>query len=248
MGNEVVESQQPEAVRSPRRNDVVVIRRSWLIVGLLMLVSFIIGAFVGFQLALTAYSLSNEQPTILTVEAPEADQGRFEVSSDDDPAIGPADAPVTIVEFSDFRCAYCKRWHEEVFTALLAQYGDQLRFVYRDYPVVGGQTAAEASECADEQGVYWDYHSALFSDPAAYSSVDDYVTLAEDMLLDEQDFRSCLESGRYSTEVNQDMTEARFYGVSGTPTFFINGIMLVGAQPLAQFQAIIDQELSQLGG
>ncbi|HEC22590.1 MAG TPA: hypothetical protein ENI95_06705 [Chloroflexi bacterium] len=101
-----------------------------------------------------------------------------------------------------------------------------------------------AAECADEQGAFWEYHDAIFEDPRSLNSVDDYVELAARFDLDTDEFRTCLEEERYREELINDFNDARAYGVTGTPTFFINGVRLVGAQPLAAFQAIIDEELA----
>jgi protein-disulfide isomerase len=112
--------------------------------------------------------------------------------------------------------------------------------------VVGGEQAALAAECAHEQGAFWEYHDALFVDPQAANSIDDFVELAEQIEgIDAEQFRECLSSAKYNDEVLNDAGDARTYGVSGTPTFFINGVRLVGAQPLSAFQAAIDEELGQ---
>lgn len=108
---------------------------------------------------------------------------------------------------------------------------------------MGGEAAAVASECADEQGEYWAYHDALFEDPQAYNSTEDFVTLAGELGLDTDNFATCMESDAIREEIVNDYNEGRAYGVNGTPTFFINGVRLVGAQPLPAFQAIIEQEL-----
>lgn len=222
-------------------------------------VMFLVGGVAGFFLATTAYqrgvddtvanlqnALGGAAPAAQAQAQPTALPVRLEnVSIDDDPMLGPEDAPVTIVEFSDFRCPYCKRWHDETMPEILETYGDQVRIIYRDFPVVGGEAAAEASECADEQNAYWDYHYGLFKDPQAYTDVDAFVALAGDLNLDTDAFRACLEENRYQDEITGDYNDARAYGVSGTPTFFINGVRVVGAQPFANFQAIIDEELNQ---
>jgi len=228
-----------------------------LITGFVM---FLVGGAAGFFLATSTYQQGVDDsvaaigsalgggaaPAAQAQAEPTALPARLEnVSIDDDPILGPEDAPVTIVEFSDFRCPYCKRWHDETMPEILDTYGDQVRIIYRDFPVVGGEAAAEASECADEQGAYWDYHYGLFADPQAYTDVDSFVSLAEDLNLDTEAFRACLEENRYQDEVTGDYNDARAYGVSGTPTFFINGVRLVGAQPFANFQAVIDEELNQ---
>lgn len=110
--------------------------------------------------------------------------------------------------------------------------------------MVGGGAAAEASECADEQGGFWEYHDELFANIDLYNSDDDFVALAESFGLDGGAFRECLESDIMQDEVIADAEDARSYGVSGTPTFFINGVRLVGAQPIESFNAIIEEELA----
>jgi protein-disulfide isomerase len=165
------------------------------------------------------------------------------VSVDDDPYLGPEDAPVTIVEFSDFHCPYCKRFHDETLYTLLDEYGDNVRFVYRDFPVVGGEQAALAAECANAQDGFWDYHDAIYADPQAYSTADDFVELAEANGLDGDEFRTCYESEEYRDEMLNDYNDGLSYGVSGTPTFFVNGRRIVGAQPLSVFQSAIEEEL-----
>jgi protein-disulfide isomerase len=169
---------------------------------------------------------------------------RVDVSLDDDPSLGPASAPITIVEFSDFNCPYCKKWEAETFYPLLQAYPDQIHFVYRDFPITTQESfiAAQAADCAGEQGAYWKFHDALLSGElglgrAAYSQYADALGIDSQKLLD------CIDSERYADEVEADARYAAGLGVSGTPTFFINGIPLVGAQPLEQFKRIIDSEL-----
>ena len=191
-----------------------------------------------------------QAPLEAPVEAPgqvdlRAAQGqvRLEVESDDDPALGPEDAPITIIEFSDYRCPYCQRFRIETLDALLQAYPDQIRFIYRDFPVVGGFEAAVASECADEQGEYWAYHDLLFSGELQEHTTATYLAYAERLSLDLDAFESCLGEESMASEVEADAVYAAGLGVTGTPTFFINGIPLVGAQPLEIFTQIIDAEL-----
>jgi protein-disulfide isomerase len=174
--------------------------------------------------------------------------GPSELATDDDPSIGPRNALVTIVEFSDFRCEYCKVFHDQVQAPLLEKYGNKLRFIYRDFPTSGGHALAAAAGCAYEQNAYWAYHDALFSAPLLYSSENDFVSLASSLSIDQNRFRDCYSSGRYSAEVEQDYQAGIALGVRGTPTFFINGQMLVGTQSPAVFEAIINQHLDNAGG
>jgi protein-disulfide isomerase len=184
-----------------------------------------------------------------TVTAPLDESGgqqpvRVDVSLDDDPSFGPATAPITIVEFSDFNCPYCEKWQLETFYPLLEAYPDQIHFVYRDFPITSQESfiAAQAANCAGEQGAYWRFHDSLLTGGLdlgreAYSQYADLLGIDPQALLD------CVDSQRYADEVNADARYAASLGVSGTPTFFINGIPLVGAQPLSQFTQVIDGEL-----
>ena len=172
--------------------------------------------------------------------------GRIEVALGDDPRLGPDDAPITIVEFSDFNCPFCRAWHQQTFPGLLQAFPDQILFVYKDFPVVGGGTigegAAQASNCAAEQDGYWEYHDALFSGQYGL----DRGGLEQAALqsgLDGEALLSCLDSGRYADEVQEDLRYGAGLGVTGTPTFFINGIPMVGAQPLLRFIEVINGEL-----
>lgn len=173
---------------------------------------------------------------------------RLAVETDDDPALGAENAPITIVEFSDYNCPYCRAWHQQVFGPLLDAYPNQIRFVYRDFPIVGGGApglaAAQAANCAGEQQAYWDYHAALFSGEFPLDSRG-FHAAAEAVGLDAAALAGCVESGRYDAEVRADLRYGAGLGVSGTPTFFINGIPLVGAQPLERFVEIIEAELER---
>ncbi|NDJ53519.1 MAG: thioredoxin domain-containing protein [Chloroflexi bacterium] len=235
--------------------DVIVVKKSTLISGAMLIVGLIIGLVGGFYWGSESTearlaSVLNEAEAI-AAQGPPAGQAQppqpaarlDNVSIDDDPILGSPDAEVVIVEFSDFRCGFCARFHQETFSALLDQYGDDIAFVYRDFPVVGGLAAAEAAECAAEQDAFWPFHDGLFANPQAFSSTDDFVALAEELDLYTEQFRTCVEERHYQDEVAADASDAREYGVSGTPTFFINGVRLVGAQDIRAFQQVIDAEL-----
>lgn len=171
---------------------------------------------------------------------------QLEISLDDDPSLGPADAPITIVEFSDYNCPYCEKWHTETFRQLQAAYPDQILFVYRDFPITSQESmaAAQAANCAGEQDAYWSFHDSLLSGGLDLGR-EAYVQYATRLGLDVEALLACLDSGKYQEEVEADARYAAGLGVSGTPTFFINGRPLVGAQPLSQFQEIIENELGQ---
>ncbi len=171
-----------------------------------------------------------------------------EVSVDDDPARGPDDAKVTIIEFSDFQCPYCARFHAQTLPRILDEYGDQIRFVYRDFPLENihprARPAAIAAECADDQGKFWEYHDLLFTNQTALddASLKGY---ASQLGLDNDDFASCYDAKKHDGEVSEDLSAGLEVSVTGTPTFFINGRRVVGAQAYETFKAIIDEQLAE---
>ena len=172
---------------------------------------------------------------------------RYAVSIDDDPILGPEDASITIIEFSDYECPYCRRWHQEVLPQLIEEYPDQVRLVYRDFPLTSihanAVPAAVAANCAHEQDGYWEFNELLFNSEQGLST-EAYQQYAEEIGLDSDSFDECLESNRYEDEVMADFEFASQLGIRSTPTFFINGIALVGAQPYEVFKQLIDQELA----
>jgi len=166
------------------------------------------------------------------------------------PVRGSAAAPVTIVEFSDFHCPFCKRI-QPVIEQMRAKYGDKVKLIFRDYPIDGlhpqARAAAEAAHCATEQGKFWEYHDAVFqSDPDATPATLDRI--AKDIGLDVAAFTACRTSGKYKASVQASVQEGTALGITGTPIFFINGRMLVGAQPIEAFSKVIDEELAAAGG
>lgn len=177
---------------------------------------------------------------------------RIAVEVGDAPFLGPADAPVTIVEFSDYQCPFCKRFRDQTFDQLLATYEGKVRFAYREFPLSSihpeAQKASEAALCAGDQEQYWRMHDELFARQAEWANsptaVDTFKAFAAEMGLDTDQFNECLDTDTYSERVLADFQDGTRYGVRGTPTFFINGRVLVGAQPLSAFQQIIDEELA----
>ncbi len=171
---------------------------------------------------------------------------RVTVSTEGDPSIGPDDAPVTVVEFSDYQCPYCQKWYHETFDQLMSNYPGKIRFVYRDLPLPSHPEAApsaEAAHCAGEQGAYWGFHDALFSGQYALGRAA-YEQYAAALGLDAAAFTACLDDHRYQAEVATDAADAGRLGLNGTPSFVINGRILVGALPFESFKAVIDEELA----
>lgn len=164
------------------------------------------------------------------------------------PSRGPAKAPVTIVEFSDFECPYCSRANEAL-TKVEEVYGDKVRIVFRDFPLSfhsNAKKAAEAGHCADEQGKFWELHDKMFENQRALG-VDELKGYAKEIGLDSGKFDACLDGGKMAAKVEKNMEAGEEAGVSGTPAFFINGKMVAGALPFEEFQKVIDAELVRLG-
>jgi protein-disulfide isomerase len=171
---------------------------------------------------------------------------RFDIAVEGQPFLGSENAPVVVVEFSDFNCGYCRKWHQETFQILLDAYPGQIRFVYRDFPFLSEESfnAAVAAQCAYEQGAFWGYHDRLFT-RSETKGLETYLLFAQELGLDVQDFQSCFYGEGAEEEVLSDLQFASGIGIQGTPTFFINGIPLVGAQPIDHFMEIIDRELGE---
>jgi len=184
----------------------------------------------------------------------------IKVSLDDDPFKGNENAPVTIIEFSDFQCPFCLRFYEQTLPSIMENYVDtgKVKFVYRDLPLdslhPNARPAHIASECADEQGKFWGYHDMLFDNQSEWGrlpAADLQSTLtqyASDLGLEPASFEACLESDVIADEVNKDSLDAARYGATGTPAFFIGNekdgfVKLSGAQPYPAFQAAIDAQI-----
>jgi protein-disulfide isomerase len=171
------------------------------------------------------------------------------------PILGKENAKVTMIEFSDFQCPFCQRFFEETFPKLKEEYIDtgKVRFAFRHLPLEqlhpNAPKAAEASECANDQDKFWEYHDALFENFDTWTVAtpetltDELSALAGTLGLDTGTFTTCVTSGKYTDKVAQDLAEGQSKGATGTPTFFINGKILVGALPYETFKTLLDQEL-----
>ncbi|HEX6576379.1 MAG TPA: thioredoxin domain-containing protein [Gemmatimonadaceae bacterium] len=174
---------------------------------------------------------------------------RFELANSDAPSLGNANAPVTLVEFSDFQCPFCQRFSTTLHDIARA-YGDSVRIVYRQFPIESihpfALRAAEASLCANEQGKFWELHDAMFQDQSRLA-VPDLVAKASRLGLDTQRFQSCIDSRKYAQQVQKDLSEGARLGVTGTPALFVNGLELRGgAVPLPVVRAAIDKEFERI--
>ncbi len=167
-------------------------------------------------------------------------------ADDSDASMGPKDAKVTIIEFSDFQCPYCQK-AKETIDEIMKEYGDKARLVFKQFPLQfhnNSQKAAEASECANEQGKFWEMHDYMFANQDKLG-VADLKKAAKNLGIKASDFDSCLDSGKYGDKIKNDIATGTNFGVSGTPAFFINGQFLSGAQPIESFKKIIDAELAK---
>jgi protein-disulfide isomerase/LysM repeat protein len=171
------------------------------------------------------------------------------------PFRGAADAPVVIVEFADFQCPYCGRWYAQTLPRILETYPNQVKFVYRHFPIFGDDSvrAAMAADCANDQGKFWEMHDRLFTrlenQEQASLSEDTLVSYAQELGLDTRSFGACLSSQKYLNNVISDYQTAQSYGLQGTPGFVIDGVVYpIGAQPFEVFDSIIKAELSRAGG
>ncbi|MDQ2997790.1 MAG: DsbA family protein [Chloroflexota bacterium] len=162
------------------------------------------------------------------------------------PALGPASAPVTIAEYADFGCPSCQAWHRAgILNQIRAQYGDKVRFVWYDFPVITPQSpkAAEAARCAADQGKFWDYHDLLYLRAPAID-VESLKTYASALKLDRASFNQCLDSGTHQAAVERDLQDAFAHQFRGTPSFLINGQPLIGPPAFAVLQQRIDAILA----
>ena len=174
-------------------------------------------------------------------------KNRYEIQTYGYPSIGPENAPIVIVEFSDFNCQYCGVFARTTFPVLISKYSKDIRFVYRHAPLGPASSfeAAKASMCAYDQDYFWEYHDALFENQDRLGA-GLYTEIAASLELDLPAFNACLENNDYMDLIEADLDFALTTGVRATPTFFINGLALVGAQPAEVFVEVIDAELEKL--
>lgn len=235
----------------------------WMITTILLL-----GVIVGYSVSKLPYFNKNAQQVQTAAVAEEntndnasseepqpaaLTQDQIANLPENDPSLGEANAPVTIVEFSDFQCPYCARYATLVFPAIEENYinSGKVRYVFRDFPLqfhAQAQLASEAAECANEQGKYKEMHDLLFEEQSQWSGNKQAADLVKDYAkqigLDAAKFNSCLTANKFADEIRKDLIDGVSVGVNGTPAFFINGKLLSGAMPFdLVFKPIIDAEL-----
>ena len=194
--------------------------------------------------ALVAELRKGAPPVTMVLDAP---RSTIAIEADD-PTLGPANAPVTLIEFSDFQCPFCQRV-EPTLKRIRETYGDRVRIVWKDFPLTQihpqAFKAAEAAHCAREQGKFWEYHDRLFANQQALQ-VDDLKQHASALKLDTAKFNDCVDSAKYAERVQAQMGVGAALGVNSTPAVFVNGRLLSGAQPYETFAAVIDEELERV--
>ena len=185
--------------------------------------------------------LRSRYPVTVALRAPSV-----EIAIEGEPSLGPANAPVTIVEFSDFQCPYCRQ-AQGTLKQLMAVYEGKVKLVFRDFPLRNihpqAQKAAEAAQCAAEQHKFWPYHDKLFA--STNFQMDELKKFAQELELNMEQFTSCLDSGKHAAGIDADMQAGQQAGVNATPTFFVNGYPLSGAASYERFKELVDAALEQ---
>ena len=234
----------------PAKNDSVEKFKPYLIPGAILLA----GALVAGAVFYSSGGRSGGQATIGGEPS-----GSVQVSADDDSFLGPKKAKVEIIEFSDYQCPFCRSFWRETLSQIRSEYidaGKSVKFVYRDFPLAQihplSQKYAEAAQCAGDQNKYWEMHDKIFEEQDKLGQgtigafeIQDIKKWAADLGLNVLEFNQCLDSGKYAEEVRKDYEAGVQANVNGTPTFFVNGIRLIGAQPFESFKAVIDEELGK---
>ncbi len=196
--------------------------------------------------ALNAYAHSLEPKYGVVVNIPYPQPPNVKVDVQGAPTLGPADAPVSIVEFSDYECPACRATHD-VVKKVRETYGDKIRWYFKDYPLKRHKDAfkaAEAAHCADAQGKFWQYQEKLFT--AKDLSVESMIKLAGEMGMSEDTFKQCLQDSKYKSLVEKNLSDVVQAGVDRTPAFIINGMVFTGGPAFETFQTAIDQELKKM--
>ncbi len=253
VNEEVIYEQLNELQKSNQPDELVVIPRlmfNYLVVALVFLG---VGVFIG-----TNYIGNNNVDEDSIARVVRSVLSEYDFSGDetvnaralvdDDPYLGDEDAPIVIVEFSDYLCGFCKRHHDTTFQEIMDNYGQYIRYVVRDFAQLGPESysSALAAQCANEQGAFWDFHNEFF-DHQELLGLEFYISIAEEYELDMDAFTTCFEENRYQEEINFDFVDGQINGVAGTPGFFINGNFVRGAQPYMVFDRYIQVELSKAG-
>jgi protein-disulfide isomerase len=216
----------------------------------------VVAAAAGINHAWPIFGTTSEKTSVVAVQPTPSVQptpATVSIDTGSNPAKGPAGAKVTIVEFSDFQCPYCGNFAVQTLPQILSTYSSSVRFVFVNFPLTqiheNAQKAAEAAECANEQGAFWQYHDILFQNQTALD-VNSLKGYAATLTLDTAKFNDCLDSGKMTSAVQADIQlgQKAFQDAGltriGTPAFFINGNYISGAQPFDVFKQAIDAAMA----
>ena|SRR3989344_1832915 len=219
--------------------------------------ALLIAAAIYFSLGPSPLSIISGRNAAIRPNPPSpAVEGTTKVSADDDEFLGSEQAPVLMIEFGDFQCPFCRDFWRETLPRLKSEYIDtgRVKFVYRDYPLSfhpAAQKAAEAAECARDQGLFWEMHDKLFAeqDRRGEGTVQfgeaEIKQWAREAGIHATSFSACLDSGKYADEVKNDFKDGTAAGVTATPSFFINGRLIRGALDYEVFAAVIEEALNK---
>lgn len=243
----IEDTEEEKDVKKENSRPNLLIPISIIIAGLIIAGAIIVSGGnvnIGKEIATTGQIAQNLP--VNDTQPPEAPAiAQFEITKDNH-IRGDFNAPITLVEFSDFECPFCER-HYPTLNKILSEYKGKVRLVYKHFPLgfhPNAQKAAEASECANEQGKFWEYHDKLFENYQKYSS-DNFKQWAKDLGLNSGKFNDCLDSGKFAQKVQTDYQEGLQKGVNGTPATFVNGQLVSGALPYEAFKQVIDSLLNQ---
>ena len=249
----------------------IVIRRTTLnyiaIAGVFLVLGIVIGAFSAFKVErenrswvtdALSQALADNADTFAGLVASNKGpslsdrNSHFDVSAASDFFIGRSDAPVELVEFGDYNCTFCRRFQNETLDQITSTFGDNVRYVFRDFPILGDSSvlAAMAARCAGDQdpNAFWSYHDILYANQGVFlNNSTAYTRFAAQLNLDTDAFDACMADRRHLPAVQDDYNAARSYGITGTPAFFINGRPIIGAQPFGDFAGMIAEELQAKG-
>jgi protein-disulfide isomerase len=241
--------------KDKKEDALMTISPSMLMYALVAVTFLLVGIVIGTSLNQNSVSAAEVERIVRTVLAETdfttasagSETDRFELV-DNDPYMGDENAPIVMVEFSDFFCPYCGRHYEQTLVPLLENYGKYIRYVYRDMAILSENSvlAAQAGECAAQQDKFWEFHNTFFTNQELLTP-DYFRQVAQENGLDMTAFEACLATEATIKEVEADRIDGYINGVEGTPGFFINGNFVRGAQPYEVFEAYIVRELERAG-
>jgi protein-disulfide isomerase len=268
LGDHVPETEVAEPIQQAENayatpGAVLVIPRvffNYVIIGVVFFALGAVAGGAGINALFNANSSENQALIDSAVSAAVASAGtnteqagltagqKYDVTvNETDPVLGSPDAPITIVEFSDFKCPYCARFVSETMDTLMENFDGKVKLVFRNYPILGQSSilSALASGCARDQGKFWEFHDLMFANQQDLTK-EAFVKYAGDLDLDVETFTKCYDEQQHMSDIQANYAYAQSLGVTGTPAFFINGTYVSGAQPYTVFADAINKELGSL--